>query len=224
MAEGTEESSTIRVEVDAALKARWESSRAKITEAQRGGAESFVALWKSVAEVIEASPPLYLAAGFASAKAFVEKFIKVQFRAASRNIQVVRTASRAEIEQYGVTKLDAALGLVSEKNASFAKLRVTVQRKGKTSKVGLDEATVEEIRIAARALRPTRSAPRKGATATSLLLTKALADGKLKGVTARVSKAGITFRGLQVEQLPSLVGILSRFKLREDVPTLRRVA
>ena len=224
MAEGTEESSTIRVEVDAALKARWESSRAKITEAQRGGAEFFVALWKSVAEVNESSPPLYLAGGFVSAKAFVEKFIKVPFRSASRNIQVVRAASRAEIEQYGITKLDAALGLVSERNASFDKLRLTVERKGKTSRVGLDEATVDEIRLAARNLRPKRKTPVKGPGATSLLLTQAMADGKLKGVTVRVARSGITFFGLQVEQLQSLVSILARFKLREDGPALRRVA
>ncbi len=183
-----------------------------------------MALWKSVAEVIESSPPLYLAAGYVSATAFVEKFIKVQFRAAYRNIQVVRAASRAEIEQYGITKLDAALGLVSEKNPSFDKLRVTVQRKGKPSKLGLDEATVEEIRLAARNLRPKRKAPVKGPGATSLLLTKAMADGKLKGVTVRVARSGITFRGLQVEQLQSLVSILARFKLREDAPALRRVA
>ena len=69
-----------------------------------------------------------------------------------------------------------------------------------------------------------RPAPVKGRTATSLLLTKALADGKLKGVTVRVAKSGITFRGLQVEQLQALVSILSRLKLKEEVPALRRVA
>ncbi len=223
MPESTEgQSSTIKMVVDAGLKARWEVSREKIAVAQKGGSESFVALWKSVTEVVDSSPPLYLAAGFATMKAFVESYLKVPVRTATRSMQVVGVASRAEVEKYGVGRLEAALGLLTKDAASFDELRVSVERGGKASKVDLEEATLEEIRIAARKQRPKRSL--KSRNTTAVLLTKALTDGKLKGVTVTVGKAGIMFRGLQVEKLQSLISILSRVKLPPKQATLRVAA
>ena len=217
-------SSTIRLEVDSGMKARWEQSRTKIVDAQRGGAESFTALWKSVADVIEASPPLYLAAGFATTKAFVEKFLKVPMRNATRNLQVVRFASRTEIERYGVHKIEAALGLLSEEHSSLDKLRVPIERKGKASKATLDEASVEEIKVAVRDLRPKKPGPLKGRNTTAALLTRALTEAKIKGVSVVVGKSGITFRGVQLDTLHSFVHTLSLIKLPRTELALRSVA
>ena len=208
--------------VDAGLKARWEVSREKIALAQKGGSEHFVALWKSVTEVVESSPPLYLAAGFATMKAFVESYLKVPVRTATRSMQVVSVASRAEVEKYGMSRLESALGLLTKDNPSFDEVRVSVERSGKASKVDLEHATLDEIRLAARSRRPKR--PLKNRNTTAVLLTKALTDGKLKGVTVTVGKTGIMFRGLQVEKLQSLISILSRVKLPQKEATLRAVA
>src|SRR5688572_4364042 len=67
MSEATGSTSpTIRLELDPELKGQWETQRKKIAEAQKEGATSFIALWKSVAEVVDHSPPLFLAAGFSN--------------------------------------------------------------------------------------------------------------------------------------------------------------
>ncbi len=218
------QSSTIRVEVDAALKAKWEANKEKISEAQRGGAESFIVLWKSVTEVVESTPPLYLAAGFVSATAFAEKFLKVPMRTAKRNMEVARVASRAEVERYGISKLDSAVNLLSVDTPSFDKIRVAVERKGKPSKVSIEEANIDEIRLAVRNLRPKKPGPIKSRNPAAALLNKAMTDGKLKGVTVVLARSGITFRGLGLEDLQSLAGILARVKLPGSRPVLRRVA
>ena len=223
MAESEGQASTIRVEVDVELKARWEVKRDKIAEAQKGGAECFLTLWKAVTDVIESSPPLYLAAGFSSASGFIEKYLKLPTRTATRYIEVARIATRAELERHGTTKLDAALGLLNKDSPSFDKVRVKVERHGKPVKLGLGEVTGEEIRLAVRALRPKSIAP-KSRNATAVLLTNALTAGKIKGVTVVVSKAGINFRGLEVANLRSLIKALERVKLPNVEPVLRPAA
>ena len=115
-----------------------------------------------------------------------------------------------------------ALGLVDKAAPSFAKLRVSVQRGGKTSRVDFEDATVVEVRAAVRALNPNKPAPKKNSDAA--LITRALAAAKLKGLTVLVTRSGITFRGLTVEKLQSLANVLLRIKLPSAEPHLRRVA
>ncbi len=214
----------ILIEVDTEMKAKWAINREKIFEAQRGGAESFIALWKAVTEVVESTPPLFLAGGYSSTTAFVEKFLKVPMRNASRFMDVARVASRADLERYGISKLDAAVGLLTGDNTTFEKVRVPVERKGKASKVGLEDATVVELRVAVRNLHPKRPAATTVRSAAAVMLTKALSDAKLKGVSVAVARSGIAFRGLQMDQLPVLATLLSRLKLPANGPALRRVA
>ncbi len=217
-------SSTVRLELDAEMKLQWESQRKKIAEAQKEGAASFVALWKSVAEVVDHSPPLYLAAGFSNAKAFFEKYLGVERRTAIRNLEVARRASRAEVERFGVTKLDAALGLLADDDqTSFDKLKVAVERKGKPTKVGLEEASAVEIRLAVQSLHPKRLIPPKP-NSTIAVLTRALHDAKLGSVGVVVSRSGITFRGVKAENLKLLAAVLSRVDLtgEQAVATIGR--
>ena len=220
----TEGLSSIRVAVDAGLKAKWEVNREKIAQAQRGGAECFIGLWKAVTEVIEASPPLYLAASYASASAFIVKYLKVPIRTATRNMEVARVASRAEVVRFGVTRLEAALGLRTKENTSFDKLKVAVERNSKVTKVNLEEATVEEVRRAVRNLHPKRRVANKPPNAIVVALTQALSKARLEGVTVMVARSGITFRGLQLDEIQSLVDILARVKLPTNPPAIRKAA
>ena len=60
-----------KLAVDAALERRWAAELARFERAHTDEQESWHELYESVGEILYSDPPLYLAGGYANARAFL---------------------------------------------------------------------------------------------------------------------------------------------------------
>ena len=146
--------------VDRALKQRWDALSKVITSAAHEEAADFDHKWEAVADIVFATPPLYLAGGYSSDKAFFEQFLHVDRSTGLRKARVARLCSSQDIERYGDTKIDAVLDFLEAKTGGPVKSRLPVALAdvriptGEAAKtLSLDAASREQIRAATRALR-----------------------------------------------------------------------
>jgi len=151
----------VDVVIDRALERRWDQAMKRVSNARREGAGAFDELWETVAEIVEHDPPLYLAGGFATARAFLTKHLGESERTARRLMRVAKYASPQEEVRYGVSKLDAALAYVEAKAGGaargrlpvdFANLRIPIEGDKERKTVSFAEATVQQVAVATRRL------------------------------------------------------------------------
>jgi hypothetical protein len=216
---------SVRVEVDRALKKRWTALAAEVEDARREGASAFDRMWEAVAEIVEHEPPLYLAGGFATAKAYYAAKLGESERTARRCMRVAKYASPAEEARYGPSKLDLALNYIEASAGGpvkrrvpvdFAKLRIPVERDGRSQAISLDEATAEEIAAATRAL--VRGAGRSAARTSPLVraIVERLTAAPLRKIKVRFAGGKISLSGIAPEALRALGQGLARVKLPGD--------
>ena len=150
------------MKVDADLKRRWLKVAGVVDDAKRRGMSAFDELWEAVHEIASHDPPLYLAAGCATFKAFLKEYVGEDERTARRNMRVARFASPNEEDKYGVSKIDAALSYLEAKAGeelkgrlpiAFERLKVPAAVEGVRKNVPFEEATVQQLAVATRELR-----------------------------------------------------------------------
>jgi hypothetical protein len=211
----------VKVEIDVALKKRWDELLKTVMEAKREGASAFDQLWEAAAAIVEHDPPLYLAGGVATAKAFFVQHLGENERTARRNMRVAKYASPAEEARFGTSKLDAALAYLEAKSGGalqgrlpvdFDKLRIPAERDGKPKSVLLADATVQEIAAATRKLSRQAHAPHPKASPVVAAVTKLFDTGALRGVSVRLAGGKVSIGSVPVEALTELGRALSRFK------------
>lgn len=214
-------SSRVTVKIDRALRRRYEEQLAVVRRTARGAASAFDERWEAVAEILEHDPPLYLAGGYASARAFLQAQLGETLRSALRFVRVARYASPVEEARYGVAKLDAVLGYLEARTGplrgrlpvDFRKLRLSVRRDGRARRLAVADATVAEIRAAARALR--RQAGAAGARQSPVVraVTAALPRGPLSEVRVRLAAGRLSFTNLPLDALPAFAAALAQVEL-----------
>lgn len=212
----------VALTVDRALKQQWEKALATLKASKQEGASAFDELWETVGDVLQHDPPLYLAGGFATARAFLTTHLGETERTAYRNVRVAKYASPAEEARYGVAKLDLVLAYVEAKLGAptkgrlpvdFARVKIPVTRGGQTRNVGIEEATAQEIAAATRNLaRSAKKAPAKVSPVVSAV-TKAFSKGPLRAISVRFSNGKLSLGGIDPAALPALVSALSGLKL-----------
>jgi len=212
-------STKLDLHVDRSLKKRWGRALTTLESARRQGATAFDELWETVAEIVDHDPPLYLAGGFATTKAFLTKHLKESERTARRLMRVAKFASPNEEARYGVSKLDAALAWLEAKAGKprgrlpvdFPKLRVPVKG-GPT--LPFDEATVRDLTAATRELLRAGK-PRKNRPPLVRALATAIAKkGKsLDGITVSLTNGKLTLGNILPDQLAALTKALGSAKL-----------
>jgi hypothetical protein len=210
----TTKSGDVLAPVDPTLKRMFDARLAVIEGAKKRGSSAFDELWEAVGEIVEHDPPLYAVAGYKDAGEFFREALGETRRNAFRFIRVAKFASPREEARYGTTKLDAALSYLEAKLGAplahpplpiaFDRLRVPT-KDGKT--LSLDDARVEDLTGAARALRPSA----KKLPKTSL--EKALVDGlsgkkSLGDVRVRVSAGLVTLSAVPAAALGELIEVL----------------
>lgn len=196
----------VEVTVDRALARRWKALAAEMAAAKHRESGGFDAYWEAVGEILDHDPPLYLAGGCATAREFLAKHVGESERTARRMVRVARVASPNDESRYGVSKLDAALTLLEAQGVElgrgrlpvdFARVRVDVKRDGKALRVALADATVEEVRTAARIL---QRKTRKVAPTTSPVVRaigSALAKvPTLRAVSVHHARDAVTVKGI----------------------------
>ncbi len=218
----------VEVKVDRALKRAWDAARHKLAEAKREGAGAFDTLWETIGIIIDHHPPLYLAGGYATAKAFLADFVEENERTAQRLIRVAKYASPDEEAKFGVSKLDAAIAFIEAKAGApakgrvpvdFAKLKIPVVREKETRNVSLVDATVEEVRSAIRSV--ARSGASKGSKPARSpvvnAITTALKAPHLHGIKVSLAHEEVTLSAIPVAHLQEVGRELA--KLKVAIPT-----
>jgi len=214
-------SSRVTVQIDPALRRLYRKALAVVRRTARGAASAFDERWEAVAEILEHDPPLYLAGGYASARAFVRAELGETLRTALRCVRVAKYASPAEEARYGVAKLDAVLGYLEARTGplrgrlpvDFRKLRLPVRRDGRERRVGVAEASVGEIRAAARALRRRAGAEGSRQSPVVRAVAAALSSGPLSGVRVRLAAGRLSFSDVPIDQLPAFAAALAAVRL-----------
>lgn len=211
----------VKVEIDTALKKRWDELLKTIAGAKREGASAFDELWEAAAAIVEHDPPLYLAGGIATAKAFFAEHLGETERTARRNMRVAKYASPAEEARFGTSKLDAALAYIEAKSGGapkgrlpvdFDKLRIPVDRDGGPASVPLLDATVQEVETATRKLTRKARGGNPKAPPVVKAVTALLDAGALRGVSVRLSGGKVSIGDIPVQALAKLGRALARFK------------
>lgn len=207
--------------IDQRLERQWKEALATLQAARREGSSAFDELWETVAFIVEHDPPLYLAGGFATTKAFITKHLGETERTAKRHMRIAKYASPAEETRYGLSKLDAALDLLQARTGGpprarvpvdFTKLRIPLiprPREG-TRTISFAQATVAQIQAATRALTRT-SAPRAKRSPVEKAILAALKGTPLSGVTVRLANGHITIGNIPEAHVARLGAALSSF-------------
>jgi len=214
----------VSVKVDEDLKKAWDRLSEEIKQHHRAGASAFDALWEAVAKIVEHDPPLYVVGGYKNAAEYFEQVLGEKERNAYRFIRVAKFASPRDEQRWGTTKLDAALSFVEAKLGAplvDPPLPVALDRiriPASDSKThSLDEATVEEIEAATRALSGgKRKAPRSEAEAA--LQRAVAAVDSLARVRVHVRSGLITFTGVPVAAIGRFAGAIARAKVTQAAP------
>jgi hypothetical protein len=225
-------SATVGLKVDADLKRRWLEVAGVVEDAKRRGMSAFDELWEAVGEIANHDPPLYLAAGCATFKAFLEQYIGDDERTAKRNMRVARFASPHEEERYGVSKIDAALSYLEAKTGAelkgrlpvaFDRLKIPTAARGARKDVPFEEATVQELATATRKLRSSSSAPGNAKESPVVKAVRsALAVDGLRAISIRYSGGKLALAGIEPAIVAKLGKALARTRLPDDPRADRR--
>jgi hypothetical protein len=212
----------VTLQVDRTLKRRWQAELETLERARRTGASAFDDLWESVAAIVEHDPPLYLAAGIATTKAFLERHVGESERTARRMMRIAKYASPAEENRYGTSKLDAILDYVEAKTGGPLKtrlpidlgaIRLPVRRRGKPARLGLDDLTVAEITAETRKLLRSSDSPRGKPSPVVRAVTTRLRGKKLGQVTVRIRGDKLYLGAIPLDALDELLRALRGVKL-----------
>lgn len=208
----------IELTVDRELKRLWTAALRELREGGRDSASGFDRRYESLGRILEHAPPLYLAGGYATARDFLKAEMPGESeRSVMRWVRVARFASPADEVRYTVSKLDAVI-VYLEKLAgkplhklpvALEALRVPIARGAKKARASLADASVAEIRAAARALdRDKRANVPKEAKA----LAAALRAAKLPEVSVRVQSGKIWIGEVPLESVAALGKALAKLR------------
>ncbi len=208
----------IAVKVDARLKALYDALVEEIELVSRQDALQWDKRWEAAGKIVDHDPPLYVLGGFANDDEFFRAVMHEEPRNARRYVRVAKFASPLEESTYGITKLDAALGLVEAKlgaplahpplPVAFERLRVPTRG----GSVRLEAATVADLTAATAGVRrgsgEARPTPARAALETALARVSSLSDVVVREAAGRVS-----FTNVPLAAFERFVGTLGRVRL-----------
>lgn len=190
--------------------------------ADREGASAFDQKWEAVSAIVEHDPPLYLAGGMATVKEFLSKHVGETERTARRYMRVARYASPAEEVRFGTTKLDSILDYFEAKAGQplegrlpvdFAKVRLSVKRDDKDVRLGLEELTLDELRVETRKLRRSGGQAPAKASPIAKAIANVLKGARLGSIGVRVAGGKVWLGGIPLEAWRELVDALRKVEL-----------
>jgi hypothetical protein len=216
-------STTVEVGDDRKSMLAWDALSKAMHDAKREESSGFDAYWEAVQAIIDHTPPLYVAGGFTTVRAFLKEVVGEKERTAFRMMRVARFASPDDETRYGTSKLDAALTYLAAKGLAldgpkipvdFARLKIPARRDGKAHLLGLSDATVAEIAAATRTLTRKGRAPKKAASAVQGAIEAGLRkSAALRKVGVQHARGEITLRGIPEGQWATFVKAAAKVKL-----------
>ena len=207
------------VVVDKLLKARWQDALARYQKAVSEETQGWDERYEALGEIVESEPPLYLAGGYKTARAFfAEQVPGVDERSIRSYIRVAKSFDPEDETKYGISKLEALLdylqavggGPVPPAKINPARQKVRVRR-GKLQRLEpFAEVTVADLKEATRAStkHPVASLPPEVKE-----LRAALQKAKLGGISVRLRQQKFDLGGIRASDLRKVGKVLASAKL-----------
>lgn len=206
----------------AALKKEFAKVQATMHKLRGEGTISFDALWELVDHVLASDPPLYLGGGYKTKEAFIAAELPGETpRSVQRNVLVARCFSPDEEAKHGIAFLEEVALYARDLTAAEApppaihldKLTLTLPGKnGASVRKKASAATIDDVRIARRALRT--KAPKKTGNPVEKALQTALSGEKaLAPVTVRTTRTHASFANVPIGELTAFARALGKAKV-----------
>lgn len=176
---------TLKREFDAAMKALEAASLAETTQ--------WDAKWEAVGTILDHDPPLYLAGGFRSLKAFAAKHLQAAAPETIHiSVRVARHFDAAAEQRYGTAKLALLLDYLEASNGTLppaaldpSRTKVRARRGRSFEQVAFPQLTYDELRAAVRLARGASRTRRPADPPALAAVRQELADAGFPGLTLR---------------------------------------
>ena len=154
MPEVSEASAPIVVKVDPNLKRLYQAALQLLASATAAGAVAWHRRYEAVATIVEHTPPLYMAGGFATDAAFFDAILQESRGAVTRNLKVAKLATAAEVARFTPSNLSLAITYVEARDKApltrrgsidFDKLKIQFKRGDKVVTRTLETITRPEF-------------------------------------------------------------------------------
>ena len=219
MSEAIESTQPVVVKVDPTVKRLYLAAIQALAAAAAAGAVAWHKKYEAVAGILEHTPPLYLAGGFATDAAFCESMLQETQQSVLRNVKTAKLATSTEVMKYTPTRLRYAIAYVELKNKApieargdinFDTLKIQFKQGDKTVSKPLATVTSAELQEAISQLeghtKPAKQSPvAKAAVA-------AVKEAHVEGVQATATKTQLVLR-VPYEGLAALCKALADFKV-----------
>lgn len=206
--------------VDKALAARWNEVIDRLRAARAGAARGWDDKYEAVDEILEHK--LYLAGGFKTVRAFLEKELPGEDERSVRTyVRVARYFDPADEEKYGVSRLDLLLGYLEAAGGAplapakinLAATRVKVPAKKGVQSILFAEASIDQLRAAVRAARTKGKKEVAKEPPAVKALRSHFAKSGLRGVGVRLRNEHYDFSSVPRDGLAKLAKALSTAKV-----------
>ncbi len=207
----------VKVTIDVNLKRLYDEAIDSLEAATAQGAKSWDVRYEAIGEILNHNPPLYMAGGFSTDRAFIAQKLKENRQAVYKNIRVARFANADDIERFTPTRLNLAIAWLEAKAGAplkgntpvaFERLRFPFKADGKTVSKSLEDITVAELNLALALLKGRESTSKK-ASPVARALAELIKQSGVKA-TATVSAKSVTLQ-VPLDGLSKLSGLLAKF-------------
>lgn len=203
--------------IDRALDRAWKHALNALEAARSGEADQWDAKWEAVDAILSHDPPLYLAAGLKTEKAFRERYLPGVAQSTMRDNAVVARHFDADAERtYGTATLALLIRYLSAQNGGElpavkidpAKTKVRVRKGRAVEEVPFPKVGFDGMRRAVRGTTPKRSTD----TPVVAAVRKVLRAKSLSEIAVRERNGRVDLMGVEVSALPALGAALARVK------------
>lgn len=209
---------------DARIKTQFDEAVVRLERARTDETAGWDDLHEALDEILNSEPPLYVAAGFTSAKAFLAKYLPGStVKTVMEHIPVARHFEPPEIKEYGVSRLGLLLDYLSARGGgplapaklALDKIRVEIVRDKQRKKVRFAEASYDELRAAVRAAGGRNKQGGRTDPPAVKTLRASLKAERLGHVGVRLRGGKLDLTGIPLADVPSLGKLLGKAKLAE---------
>jgi len=223
MPQDNTETRPVKVRVNAGLKRQYTEKVTDLRRATATGATTWRERYLAAAAIVEHDPPLYLAGGYATDKAFFEGEMQESPQAAQRAIRIVKLATVDEIRGIGVFRLNLAIAYLegesgkpieSASSVDFTKLRISFKVDGDAVTKSLTTITRQELALAVAQLPVNVAKPRKPSPAAKAV-GEAVKRSGVKGAKATVTQRLLVLR-VPLDGIAAIARELTGFKVPQS--------
>ena len=223
MTQEIQDPDAVVIKINAALKKLYAQAIGQLDETDSAGAEAWHRRYEVIRTIIEHSPPLYLAGGFATAGDFFTGKIKETRQTVYRGIRVAKLATAHEVATFTAARLSFAIAYVEARDkkplknrgdVDFSALQIHFKRDGKSYSKSLNDIAYADHAYAVGQATGHHSMPTKQ-TPVAKAVTAAVKASGVKDVKATVSKKTLTLR-IPLAGISAVGRQLAGFKLPEE--------